>query len=438
MLPRNIILIPMTLFFFFFSACGIKIAGKNGPPDRLENKDIHYETQVVLGECVCTPKPQTGLIASIFAGAAINGAINYFGKVLDSSAKTDTQSVMSSRNFGVTAKGFGPCLQVARGWFWRKKPDEVVLKDFKDWAKEYFKAVPGSGVEEEMSDEERGKARALRLTKNGLWLAAPPDFFFEGHFSIIDYEIGQAGKEKVSAQAYAFLPSAARMDEPIGMRPLRISKKREMLVSVAFHGPGESPNLEKNPAATISLRTMKPGAWKTWPTGNNVLHPRGEGKGLDTYPPWESSWFEIALSKKITPLTATMIVSETQSASEFLSFIAGIYSQAQPGLSEALQQKFVPTKIEETGTAKLKELNKAASAYDYAIAALCACAEAQSDKVSALAAEAKNKMRESNLMQHQTSDSAEAKKFGPELIDAINPGDENKEKIKNACKAAIK
>ncbi len=365
-----------------------------------------YGAQVALGTCAFGAAPEAFIAAlgAALLSSAIAEGVNRIGAALQSAAKTQTWQVKMSRNVEVSHATFGPCVQLVRGWFYLDPFDD---KKKLDAAKAWFR---GDFIDE-------GKFRIL--WQNRLWLAGAPDFVFEGRF-----------ESSTDRTALTVAPQYLRMDTPIGIRLLRPGKARSVAVFLAFHGPTEAGDAEKNPAASLIIGELEPGEPKVYPRALPL-----DASGVDRSP-YEADWFTFKLGKDKEPKTVSAVVTETQGGNEFFAFVASVFGGAAKTITEEAQKMAAPEKARaEKETARTAKEN-AESAYDKkfvaAADALRKCEGGEKD-LEQLAANARSAMRELN----QTSRAVgkgnvfEEKQIG-DIKMTGNAGE-----VKKACGAAL-
>lgn len=404
------------------ASCSPRMAGDGPAPTGLPSDNTRYATEITAGTCVTEPKGEFALllpgIAAALLSSAISTGVNRVGSVLKASAEPGPQTVVARRNLEVSADSFGPCLQLVRGWFY-VTPPELDENGAPEWGTASF-LTPG---------ERR------TLWRNGLWLAAAPDFYFEGRF-----------RRSEDGSHLTIEPNVVRLDKPIARPLLRPDGQREVLVSFSIVAAGEGIDLQGQPGATLTIGTLQPGVARTYPAGTRLVTkllppatpsvaPGGGsspvappvppatsispppaapgapgfgaapggfvGGGGPTPPPvggtagdepptlirspLESEWFTIALGKERKPITVAGLVSEVQGKSEFLSFVADVFEGASGSITEQLQTALVPAK-REAAREQVRDEEQAAtiafnSALGDAFAALDACAKGGSNSV---------------------------------------------------------
>ncbi|HEU0134039.1 MAG TPA: hypothetical protein VFR28_04380 [Allosphingosinicella sp.] len=309
-----------------------------------------YETveglQVGIGRCSFAPERsregQDRILAAI-ATAAISKGVNLLASAIADAGAAKTWKISGSRNFQATSNTFPQCVQVVRGKFYSN------LGELGTWANNW-------------KQEQR-----TALLENGLFLAEPPDFFFEGEFV--------ASEDQT---ALAVRPVYSSFARPLGTRMLRSGKSRNIVVFLAITPPGTKPSLETAPAATIILGEHKPNTVKRY-------RPGGE-----TYSsPLESPWFTFAKVDARKPFTVTALETETQGKNEFLAFVGAVVSdeKVKTAANTELTQLLIPSvraSAEATETnAEVTAENGADEKLGLAIAKLDACRTATSGVVTA-------------------------------------------------------
>jgi hypothetical protein len=350
------------------NGCAPHIAGTERPPTILARGNVYYDTQVVLGPC--TDQAEAGILAAI-ATAAIAQGVNRIGDAISAAAKSETTVVLARRNVEIRrGQGLGPCVTVARGWFYRKPPSLGPNP-----AKAAFAVDPESSWRFNEDGDTPDK-----FWRAGLHLAATPEFYFQGKVV--------TSQDKA---AYTILPMFASLDRPISNTPLRPSGKRNVLVAFAISDLGKPADLQKGGGTTISIGKMEPGTAVTFSGVScfSTTVARGEAAVLsNTCPddgkfdmlirsPFESDWFSVALADKSKPLALQALVSETRSPSQFLAFVGDVFGATKGTLTQELQRALIPSVGDEADAtelaAKEKADNEADVAQGKAIADLNAC-----------------------------------------------------------------
>ncbi len=351
-------LLPLALV----TGCATRIDRADSPPPATTLLTT-YETQVTIGPCVFEPpRPEAKLLAGIgtaLASSAITQGVNYLAKALEEAAKATNDRATGSRNVEVTAQSFGPCLQVARGWFFRgfegadQQAQQLALAS-RTWA--------GSGPVD--------AAKLAMLWRRRFWLAAQPDFVFEAR--VLASEIALRGKTHL----LTLVPVYARLDAPISKALLRPSTARDVAVFFAFHEATADPSAPSNGSGGLSLGRLEGGV--------DVIFPPPDFATDDTpnRSAAESRWFTVALTEGKKPMTVTTLVTEHQDASEFLAFLADVLGGARGPISEALQTALIPSfqaQADESEAAKQEALQ---TAYEESLNRALASAAACSSKVT--------------------------------------------------------
>ena len=159
-----------------------------------------YGTQVAMGSCVFKPQPEAAVLGAIGAAllsSAVSQGVNYLGKAITEAAKENTDRVTAVRNVEVTNETFGPCFQVARGWF------------FEGFATATERAE-ALGVAETTwaragQDQAVDEGRLTLLWQRRMWIAAQPDF-------VLGAEIVPSSAEKPNERVLTMAPVYARLE----------------------------------------------------------------------------------------------------------------------------------------------------------------------------------------------------------------------------------
>jgi hypothetical protein len=351
-----------------------------GPPSYAP--EAEYATQVALGECVFTQgKEAAAALGGAILANAISGGINRIGTALTEAAKEKSLSAKATRNIEVTNETFGPCVQVVRGWFY---PDPFPLAAEGDALAGNPKFAAAQGW---LSPEFISTPRFRTLwVRNQLWLAAPPDFMFEGRIT------------RAGANALAVAPQYVRLDESLFTRTLRRDHARHVALFLTFVPPGTALDAETNPGATLLLGRLRPGDAHRYPDPAAIARSTPEDVARNRSP-HESDRFTLSIGKEKELWTVSAAVTETQDASEFLAFVAEVFGGAKETLGTEVQNLVIPEKRAAVREAAATTQETAATAYDQkqvaALAALDACAQADAP-TGQQASEARVALREWN------------------------------------------
>lgn len=312
--------------------------------------------QVGLGDCVTTQPPTGKGLTDTVLTALVSKGVNLIGNALTEAGKDKTWKAMGSRNLPGGA-AFPACVQVVRGRFKTDAPAASA-----DWLTAY--AAISNPYDQ--------------LKKNGLWPADKPDFFFEG--------VIVKSEDKTAATVR---PVFAVMNEPQGTRSSG-GEDRSVVAFFAFSTAGTRPDLNANPAATVVLGSMVPG---------RILRFPAAGTAVNSSTPYEASWFTLSESDARKPLTMTSLISETQSGSPFLAFLASIFNDeaVKKAITERANVILVPGAAAAAEDKETKEQRTAADTADSkladAITKLIDCKAAPAKEVLAKGAAAKAALR---------------------------------------------
>lgn len=362
------------------SGCAPHIAGSERPPTGLVADNVYYDTQTIVGPCYA-PAEAAPLLAAV-ASAVIAAGVNRVGDAIKAAADTETKVVTARRNVELRqGKGLGPCVTVARGWFYRSPPAFGPASPFHVNAKSQWPLT--------------SQPEVAQFWRWGLHMAATPDFYFQGRI------VPSSDKA-----AYTVLPLEATLDKPISSTPLRPGGKRSVLVSFAFVEVGKGVDLQKGGGTTIVLGRMEPGRHLKFAnvscfasgTGGDLAPLLKSGQNcVGTGPfdtlirsPFESEWFTVPLGEKSKPMMVQALVSETRSPSQFLSFVSDVFGATKGRLTEELQQGLIPSVGEDAIEAETAANEKLASDADIAmgkaITDLKACVATPSDPAKRITA----------------------------------------------------
>jgi hypothetical protein len=401
MLSRNRIctlLAPLLLC----SCAGVEMREDTATPPTYAPQ-AKYTTQVAVGECAFTRQEEsaTAAIASALSGNAITAGVNRIGTVLAEAAKEKTLITMASRNIEVSARTFGPCVQVVRGWFY-PDPFPVAAGDDPFAGSSKFAAAKAWFSDDFISME---RFRKLWL-RNQLWLAAAPEFIFEGRIVA------------ASNDALTIAPQYVRMNEPAFTRTLRRDGSRHVAVFLAFHEPDTKVDLENNPAAALVLGKLKPGEVRTYPDPSTIGRFTAKTGFVNRWP-HESGWFTLAVGESTEPWIVSAAVAEKQSANEFLAFVGEVFRTSQETIATQLQNVIVPEKRAAARETATSARETAASAFDrmqaaaLTVLAQCSTSEAPTPQQ---ASEARAALRDWNKSAREARRNVPA---SPSCIDMI-------------------
>ena len=348
------------------------VAGSGKPPPALTLNSAHYATQAVLGPCV--GDAESAILTSI-ASAVIAQGVNRIHEAVKAAAATKTETALTQRNVEVAkGKGLGPCVTIARGWFYRTQPSYGGGAS----PKSAF-AINAKSAWPYNSDEDT----PAKFWRTGLFLAATPDFYFQGRIV--------ASTDK---SAYAIQPVNASLDTPLVSQFFRPGGERHVLISVALTDVGKGVDLRKAGGTTITLGAMKPGEllrfsdelciYKRPATGSSQIDcPKPETADLVMRGSFQSDWFSVPLTDSLKPMNLQALVSETQSPSDFLQFVADVLGDSKTAITKGLQEELIPSVGDTADETELAAEEKAQSDYDTAyakaFAELSGCAASQKD-----------------------------------------------------------
>lgn len=245
--------------------------------------DVTKGMQIGIGQCVSQTAPGKGIAAAVLP-ALISKGVNLLGNALTQAGQEKVWMSLGSRNVEFT-NVYPACIQIVRGRFKTTEALSSAPLGFQDLS------LPSTAYDQ--------------LVRNGIWLSDKPDFFFEG--AIITSE---------NKNAIAIRPLHAALFSPQGKRALRGDLERGVALFLAFSQPGERPDLSNNPGASIVLGPMSP---------NQVLR-FDAGNASSGSTPYESPWFVLSETDARSPLTVNAMLTETQSGSELIKFIASIFN----------------------------------------------------------------------------------------------------------------
>lgn len=384
----------VTLLAMVSAGC-TTITGSKGRPAGIPAGAV-YDTQAILSTCPSDANAQS--IPAAIASAVVAKGVSRIGAAIKAAGEAETRQVVVSRNIELSSEGMPPCLVVARGWFHSKRP------------------AAGAGYVGSDGTAFDHDADPSFIRGQGLWLAATPDFFFEGRF-----------KASLNKAALTLQPVYVYRGEPIATHTLRRGTARGTVLSFAISKPSKAKDLGKGQGATVVLGTLETNTERTFETSDKALFTcdggpcEGDDFKLRLRGIAESDWFAIPLPDAPEPMTLQVLVSETRGASAFLKFVGEVFSDVEDELTTALQRELIPTVGDAADEADQTAEENALSAYEKALAEayskLAACAEAGTD--AARAAAAKAAMRTANQKARAINRDAP---FEPGTIDRIVVG----------------
>lgn len=329
-------LLALGLIGVLLASCS-HTAGIAPPPSPLNAAGPVYGTQVTLGPCL--GEAESGVVASL-ATTLISTGVNRIGAAIKSAAAAETTTALARRNIEISNRGpLGPCVYVARGWFHNKRPQ------FPDGSNPGGTYVIDQGSRFLYDD----RAPRVALWSAGLYLAATPDFFFQGRLTPAE-----------GNRAYTVTPKLAWLKTPLVANDLR-SDERSVLLSFALVPLDKPASLEKG-GSTVVLGRLIPGRTREYSQEDCVGRIRQEGEGVTAVQTAtncagavtaadytvlrssaESEWFTVGMTPDRQPMTLLALVTETRSASAFLGFVSDVFSAAQAPITTALTNEFVPS-----------------------------------------------------------------------------------------------
>jgi hypothetical protein len=315
--------------------CTSAAAKTSAEPDTVEGLEIG------VGDCA-THQLTRGLAATALEGVISQG-VSLLGAALTSAGTDKTWKRMSSRNLNGTLP---ECIQVMGGKFHTRPP--VDRTDPSWWVSS---GLPTGGFR--------------TLATNGIWPEDRPDFFFEA-------DLIQSNDKT----AMAFRPAFAELYDLQGKRLLGSNNSRAVVLFFSMTKPGEDPNLDGKPGATVNLGTMVVG------------RPVRYATELTPSTPYESQWFALSDADAKKALTVSALESETQPGSEFFKFLASVFNRADvtKAINDKLNSIVIPSvgaQNAQTAAQSLADLQNAADQkLQDALSKLALC---KSGGVSALA-----------------------------------------------------
>jgi hypothetical protein len=353
--------------------------------------------QVAVGDCIVakpfkgSPEADTRSLVDAIASSAISQGVNYLGKALTEAGATKTWTATGSRNFQAASDKFPSCVQVVRGRFAPNGESGV------GWT------APGLWP----SDLD------AKLRARGIALLDAPLFIFEGKL------VSATDKSALTVR-----PVLVTFTEPIGTRFWRPEKDRGVALFMAITAPGTKPSLDTNPAATLIFGAMGIGSSIKFDESPSYTSP------------FESPWFTLAKADTAKPMTVTAMVSETQGASEFLTFVGAVLSDSKvvTAANADLGKMLIPSQVAQAesdqATKNASAANNADTTFQTMIAKLTACKAATPITATAAATETKVAMR--NYMLADKASPSPQGLVADNLIDKIDLRT-NSTKLTAAC-----
>ncbi|WP_165390935.1 hypothetical protein [Pseudoduganella lutea] len=309
-------------------------------------QDARYETQVAIGPCAFIEKaPETAAIGAALLSNAISAGVNHIGAALTEASQEKAVTAKTSRNILFSSKQFGPCIQIVRGWFHSDPfplsdkglptPENRKVADFQQWK----------------SGDYIDKKRFDALWDNRLWLAAQPDFVFEGRILV------------AKGNALTIAPQYVRMNEPLFTRSLRRDPTRHVAVFISIHSPLEAADAAGNPAATLVIGKLEPGVARQYVDPAHLTRFDTTAFVINRSP-HESDLFTMSVGEEQEPWIVSAAVTETQDASKFLAFVAGVFGDSKETITTELQNRLVPANRASTRETGRQAEEAAQTSYD--------------------------------------------------------------------------
>lgn len=314
--------------------------------------------QVAVGSCIKaqsrpTPDVKTKGALDAILTAGISQGVNYLGKALTAAGASKTWTVTGWRNLQPSPNGLPQCIVVVQASF-------MTTGTPPSWA------AP-SGWPADLS---------ATLTAKGLLVSRSPDFIFEG-------EIIPTSDQS----ALTVRPVIVTYLDPIGTRALRPSEDRSIALFISITIPGGKPTLETNPSAALIFGKMSPNTTRLYDGATTMSSP------------YESPWFTLSKADSQKALTVHAMLSETQEAQAFLTFLGTVFSDSKvtAAINTEVGQKFVSSASQAADADAASKATTAASdadsKYGIAISKLVACKAATDAAAIAAAADARNALR---------------------------------------------
>jgi len=296
-------------------------------------RDIVYTR---FGECRFADGEQSaavfgGVLAALAASAVTTG-LNYLGQALAVAGEgvvssqvgrtnIDLQRTLSRQssndNEGDRIEPTSLCIQVIRA------PFEAVTTSLSDCMETF---------PEELDDRnqiDRQLCTGL-VSGNRYWdslpLAGEYSFFFEGGIRVVETTGEGAGV------FWSIVPTYVELREPLERAALRQNGDREVAIFISFDAPGQrtsGASLPEKAGVAIVLGRVK----EDEPIRFNPIEVDLTQFAAS---PFESNVFSISSETMQTPLTASVLITETQGRDEFIAFLAQVFSGAQAGIASSI------------------------------------------------------------------------------------------------------
>lgn len=294
-------------------------------------RDIAF---VRFAQCGFVAEPQAaGLAGAIFASlatSAVTTGLNYLAEALKQAAEGVDSSAIGRTNIdlrqvrnGVDRReGNGEpsrlCIQVIRAPFQPATGNQLSCDDL----------FPVAEPDQYAVDRRlcQGGSSLNRLIWDPLPLAGPYEFLFEGAVRTV-----QGGGE-TPTEYWSIIPSYAELREPIERAGLRPDGDREVAMFLSFDIPGTRTNdteAETKAGVAIVLGRLEEDEPIRY-------EPATDENGLLLPSPFESNLFSFSSEAIQTPLTAVVLITETQGRDRFLAFLSQVFAGAQEGIGAAI------------------------------------------------------------------------------------------------------
>ncbi|WP_155635483.1 hypothetical protein [Burkholderia cepacia] len=345
------------------------------------------ETRVFYdSKCAFMPLPDSQnenplllAIAAAVIPALISQATSSIGNTLKASSAAKTNPVTATTNLVISNSVLPQCIQIVRGQFsgahWGLSGSDPLITRAPDW------------FAEGMSDASRDDGRQITkldidhiwdtlgqiTSKSGVLLSQWPDFVVE--IVVRDWQ----GHKALTAA-----PLFAAYGRPILSRMFR-SNSRNVQISFSIAAPGKAAS---SGSGEITLGLLKPGTAQYYNldalnriTNWNTPKPPAKQVTKDPNAPMvkESPLFVPTIDAN-GPNVITAVSTEAQDASEFLTFVSGVFASAAPAINTALTNaadsllpKSSEQQLADAQTATTND-GKYASAVTSAFTALQTCA----------------------------------------------------------------
>ena len=299
-------------------------ASTGTPPSHVQSGAVgsaqvsYYTEAVVVGECAFVQREEklsTNAITTGLISSAISEGLNLIGNMLTEAGRDSAEpTTLATANFEL--KSDTPmCLQLVRGEVFGKQPNEIP------------KAVLGEQLKQKEYD---------KLAKNQLYLAAKPDFLFEGLVL----------KPKM-IDAMTIKPTALWFNKPKERNIFSQSSDRSIAISFTFYGPGKTMTDASNTGTLLTFESVPKGRMIHIDPMERTDPYRGQ--------PNEGQWFTFNQAENGDPLSVAATITETRPGNKFFAFLGRVFEANKENIEQALNEALLDEKRREAEIAKRQE-----------------------------------------------------------------------------------